>query len=84
MRKVLIVAIREYEAAVKTKAFIISLVVMPVMAVGTGVVQYMLKDKVDVTDRRVAIVDPTGELYASLAEAAKKRNTDRIATFPKK
>ncbi|MCH7814330.1 MAG: ABC transporter permease [Planctomycetes bacterium] len=78
MRKIFIIAVREYEAAVKTKAFIISLVVMPVMAVGTGVVQYMLKDKVDVTDRRVAIVDHTGELYPSLAEAADERNTDRI------
>ena len=75
MRKVVIVARREYLAAVKTKAFIITLVVMPVMVTGVGIVQYLLKDKVDITDRRLAVIDYTGELYDELAAAADRRNT---------
>ncbi|MCP4247995.1 MAG: ABC transporter permease [bacterium] len=78
MRKVLTVAIREYEAAVKTKAFIITLVVMPIMVMGMGIVQYLLKDKVDVTDRRVAVVDFTGRLHEALGEAAEQRNAEGI------
>ncbi|MHC4609867.1 MAG: ABC transporter permease [Planctomycetota bacterium] len=78
MRKVLTVAAREYEAAVKTKAFIITLVVMPVMVLGTGLVQVLLKDKVDITDRRVAVVDYTGQLYQTLTEAAEGRNARGI------
>ena len=78
MRRVLTVAVREYVAAVKTKAFIITLVVMPLMVLGTGLVQVLLKDKVDVSDRRVAVIDDTGRLYETLAQAADERNTEHI------
>ena len=37
MRKMIVVAVREYQAAVKTKAFLVTLVLMPVM-MGGGVV----------------------------------------------
>ena len=39
MRKMLVVAVREYQAAVRTKAFIISIVAMPVMMMGSIVIQ---------------------------------------------
>ena len=78
MRKVLTVALREYGAAVKTKAFIITLVVMPLMVTGIGIVQLLLKDRVDLTDRRVAVIDYTGRLYDELAAAAERRNTHDV------
>ncbi len=78
MRKVLAIARREYEAAVRTKAFIITLVVMPIMMIGSVVVQLLLEDQVDVTDRRVAIIDYTGQLYGVLADEAEQRNSGGI------
>jgi len=78
MRKVLTVAAREYVAAVRTKAFIISLVVMPMMMLGSIVVQVLLEDKVDTTDRRVAVIDHTGRLYDVLATAAAERNERQV------
>ena len=74
MRKVIVVAVREYQAAVRTKAFIISLIAMPVLMGGVFIAQWILKDKVDISDKRIAIVDHTGELYQAVAQAAQERN----------
>ena len=41
MRKVIVVAIREYRAAVLTKAFLISLALMPVLMGGSLFIQYV-------------------------------------------
>ncbi len=43
MRKVWIIAVREYLAAVRTKAFIISLSLMPVLMGGSIVMQIIFK-----------------------------------------
>ena len=51
MRKILIIARREYLAAVRTKAFLIGLLSMPVMMFGSILVQTMLKDQVDLAYR---------------------------------
>jgi len=78
MRKMLVVAVREYQAAVRTKAFIVSLVAMPILMGGGIIAQVLLKDKVDLTDRKIAVVDHTGVLYDAVAAAAKKRDAERI------
>jgi len=74
MRKMLVVAAREYKAAVKSKAFVIGLLALPVMMGGGLAVQLLLKDKVDTADKRVAVVDGSGVLYDALKEAAQQRN----------
>ncbi len=78
MRKMIVVAMREYQAAVKTKAFIITLVAMPVLMGGSIAVQLFLKDKVDTSDKRVAVLDHTGRIYDAIAEAARIRNETEI------
>jgi ABC-2 type transport system permease protein len=78
MRKIIVVAAREYKAAVKTKAFMVSLLLMPILWVGSIVIQVAMKDKVDITDKRVAVVDYTGKLFDSLVEASEQRNTTDI------
>ncbi len=78
MRKVLVIAVREYQAAVRTKMFIITLVLMPVLFGGSIAAHLLLKDHVDTTDRRVAVVDRTGVLYEAIAAEAKDRNTKEI------
>ena len=80
MRKVIVVAVREYLAAVKTKAFIISLVLMPIFMGGGIVLPYLLKDKVDISDKRVAVLDHTGLIDEAITAAATKRNQEEI--FP--
>ena len=67
MRRILVVAVREYKAAVMSKAFILSLLAMPIMMGGSIVAQVFLKDKVDTKDKRIAIADRTGRLYDALA-----------------
>jgi len=78
MRKIIVLAVREYQAAVKTKAFIISILAMPVfMGLSIGA-QTLLRDKVDTTDKRIAVLDQTGRLYDAMAEAAGNWNTVEV------
>ena len=74
MRKMIVVAVREYQAAVKTKTFLITVLAMPVLMGGSIVAQVLLRDQVDTTDKRIAIVDYTGQLHDSIDEAAQQRN----------
>ncbi len=78
MRKVIVVAVREYQAAVKTKAFIISILALPVIWGGMIVAQMLLRNKVDTKDKRIAVLDYSGQVYEAVADAARKRNTEDI------
>ena len=57
MRKVLVVAAREYLASVKTKAFLIGLLMMPVLMGGSVVIQKALAHFRDTTVKKVVILD---------------------------
>jgi ABC-2 type transport system permease protein len=72
MRKAFVIAVREYNAAVRTKSFLISLVVLPVLIGGAGFMQWMLRNQVDTAEKRFAVIDRTpGEtLVASLKSAS--------------
>jgi ABC-type Na+ efflux pump permease subunit len=75
MRKVIVVSVREYFAAVKSKAFVITLVAMPVfMSLGI-VAQAIFEDKVDIATKKLAVIDDTGVLYGELERAAEERNS---------
>jgi ABC-2 type transport system permease protein len=76
MHKALVIAAREYRAAVRTKAFLVSLVLMPVLMCGGIVVQLAMKKLNDKKEQRYAIVDRTpGQwLAAFLTKAAAQRN----------
>ena len=60
MFKVWAIVQNEYITAVRTKAFILGLILLPVFMLGGLVVQYFAKDKVDIRPRRFAVVDPQG------------------------
>lgn len=74
MRKVVQVARREYLATVRTKAFIIGLVLAPVLMSGSLIVMAVFRDRGDTRDRRVAVVDRTGVVAEALVRAAAERN----------
>jgi ABC-2 type transport system permease protein len=80
MRKMLTIARREYNAAVRTKAFLISLFIMPLLMGGGFLVQLFLQDQVDIQEKRFAVVDRTDgeQLRETLVAAATTRNAQQI------
>ena len=80
MRKILTVARREYNAGVRTKAFLISLFLMPLLMGGGFLAQLVLQDQVDIQEKRFAVVDrtPNRELVQALSHAAALRNKEQI------
>jgi ABC-2 type transport system permease protein len=78
MRKVFVIAIREYNAAVRTKAFLVSLVLLPVLMLGSFAMQALLRDRVDTTAKHFAVIDrsPGETIFDALQQAAKKRNEE--------
>jgi ABC-type Na+ efflux pump permease subunit len=73
MNKTIVIAKREYRAAVRTKGFLVTLLLLPIFMGGSLIVMALTKDKVDVTDKRVAVIDHTG----ILGDYLKKRSVER-------
>ncbi|MBD3415495.1 MAG: hypothetical protein GF421_13840, partial [Candidatus Aminicenantes bacterium] len=78
MRKTLRFIKREYLAAVKTKGFIIMLVLMPVLMGGSGIAMYLLQGQVDTKDKRVVILDRSGIVADRVMKAAEERNAAAV------
>lgn len=78
MNKILRVAITEYLNAVRSKAFIIGIIMLPVFMFGGLLVSRLAKDKVDLKDRRFAVLDHSGSLYSVIASKVKDRNARDI------
>jgi ABC-2 type transport system permease protein len=76
MNKTLVIAKREYRAAVRTKGFLITLLLLPIFMGGSLLVLALTKDKVDTTDKRIAVIDHSG---ARLGEDLKNRADERNA-----
>ncbi len=75
MRKIWTIAQREYSAMVATKAFLLSITLMPVLMFGGILVANRLKNVRDVKDKVVVLVDGSGGvLFADLEQAAEARN----------
>ena len=60
MKKIMILALREYRTAIRTKAFIIGLVVAPIFMGGSLIVFALFKDMVDVSDKTIIVMDQSG------------------------
>jgi ABC-type Na+ efflux pump permease subunit len=78
MNKIIRFSIREYMAAVKTKGFIIGLIIAPIMMSGGFIAYLLLKDRVDITDKYLTVVDHTGLVAEALVDAAAHRNDSEI------
>ena len=74
MRKILTIAAREYRAMVATKAFLISIVMMPVLMGGGIIAMKLLQENKSIEDKKLAIIDHTGYLYPQLEVAAAMNN----------
>ncbi len=78
MVKVLRLAKREYLATVRTKGFIIGLVLAPILMSGGALAMMLLKNQVDTTDKHVAIVDRSGVIATALVQAAQAYNAKEV------
>lgn len=78
MLKTLKIARREYVAAVRTKGFIVGLLLMPVFMGGSGLVMVATKGRVDSTDKMIAVVDHSGVMADALVRAAEERSKNEI------
>ncbi len=78
MYKSYVIALREYRAAVRSKAFVVTLVAMPIIMVGSIAAQFLLKDQVDTSDKRFAVVDRSEQFEQVLTAAAEEYNKTRI------
>src|SRR5215475_3049385 len=75
MRKVWTIAHREYGAMVGTKAFLVSIAIMPIMWFGGIVISTRFNKVQDTSDRTIVVVDGTGgTLFSDLQQAAEARN----------
>ena len=74
MNKVLTVAWNEYLIAITSKAFLVGVFMMPLLMGGAVLVQYLAEDQVDLTPRRIAIVDHSGRLFDPIKQAAEQYN----------
>lgn len=74
MSRSLIVATTEFLTLVKTKAFIIGLLMLPVMIGVSVAFQVFAARNADVEDHPFAVIDHTGVLYDAIASAAEEHN----------
>jgi len=78
MRKVLLMALREYKSAVRSKSFLIMVAIVPILMSGGIIATKLLEDRVDTADKRIAVVDRTGVLADTLVKAAEQRNANDL------
>ena len=70
MRRILLIAKRDYLAAIKAKAFLIGLIVAPIMFGGGFIGVSLMKKNPDLADRKIAVVDRSGVAAATLIRTA--------------
>jgi ABC-2 type transport system permease protein len=76
LRRILLIAKRDFTAAVMTKAFVIGLVVLPIL-MGSGFLGFaLLRVTQGETAKRIAIIDHTGITAAAIIHAAEVRTAD--------
>ena len=80
MRKVFVIAAREYRAAVRSKAFVVTLVLMPVLMGASALVQVLFKKLEDTTEKTYALIDrsPGGHVAEALTADVEVYNTHLV------
>lgn len=79
MGKTWVIAAKEYLESVKAKSFIISIILAPIMMSGSGLAIFLLKDQVDTSEKKIAIVDYSEQFTGTIRDAAAARNASQIS-----
>jgi ABC-2 type transport system permease protein len=77
MKKILTIAKWEYLEKVKTKAFVISLIITPLIIIMFSLLPTLLSEKEDQRVKAIGIVDSSGIYYKQLAIELEKYKIDR-------
>ena len=80
MNKILTVASSEFGTLVRSRAFLISLFLMPVLMAGSIYLARATRNTTDDVDRRFAVVDHSGALWPLVKAAADARNASGQAS----
>jgi ABC-2 type transport system permease protein len=84
MRKIFVIAMREYLAAVRSKAFVITLVLMPIMMGGSIGLSLLFKKLDDAKEKKYAVIDLTkGQKLLAFLQLAEKRVKEAREKDPK-
>lgn len=76
MDKIRRVAAAEYLNSVRSKAFIISVLMVPLILASSVGLQVFGGKKIDMTPRKIAVVDYTGRLFATIKKSSEIRNAN--------
>jgi ABC-2 type transport system permease protein len=76
MGKIFVIAAREYRAIVGTKAFLIAIIMMPILMGGGIAAQLLLRHKLGPTERKIMVLDSSGVMFDKLAKAAEERDKE--------
>ncbi len=74
MRRALLIAKRDYLAAVRTRAFLIGLIVAPLLFGGGFLGIALMRAKPDLNTRRIAVVDHSSGAAVHIFQAAKEKS----------
>ncbi|MGI9516130.1 MAG: hypothetical protein ACR2NP_03715, partial [Pirellulaceae bacterium] len=74
MRKIFTIAGREYRAMVGTKAFLFSILMMPLLMFGSILAMDALSNTGEIKDLRIVVIDHTNQLFAPLKLQAETHN----------
>jgi len=78
MNKIWILFKREYRAAVRTKSFIISLLLVPIMMGGGFAAMIIMEKNKDTDDKKFVVIDHSGLMTRPVNEALETRNSEEI------
>lgn len=78
MRRILLIAKRDYLMSIRNKTFIISLIMAPVLFGGGFLGIALMNAKPDIADRHVAILDRSGKVAALVIQAAQEKNKKEL------
>jgi ABC-2 type transport system permease protein len=73
MKRIFVIARAEFMAMVRSKAFLISLAVLPLFSVGGGLLQEKLGGH-DARPKKFAVIETSGAYYAGLQQRVEARN----------
>ena len=78
MGKILVIAAREYRAIVGTKAFLIAIIMMPILMGGGIAVQVLLRDRLGPTERKIMVLDCPARCTTNWPRSRQKNETKNI------
>ena len=72
--KIYVVATTEFGSAIRTKSFIIGLLLLPVIMGASILIQLFVAERVDTKSRKFVVIDKSGALYPAIEQAAQAHN----------